>query len=102
MAALASFTREGHIAGPLFDVNKQEFKVNPIMAIKKPGGHIRVVANLKYPPGRSFNDGIQVERLDDWIVTMTTSKDFAKKIIYAGGTPLWLVVISRTLIKWSL
>ena len=86
--ALASLTREGHVAGPLFNVNKQDFKVNPIMAIKKPGDHVRVVANLKYPPGRSFNDGIQVERLDDWVVTMTTSQDFAKKIIYAGRNSL--------------
>ena len=82
--ALASFTKAGHIAGPLFNLDKLQYKVNPIMAIKKPGGHVRVVVNLKFPPGRSFNDGIPVERLDDWVVTMTTAAGFAKKIIHAG------------------
>ena len=82
--ALASFTKVGHVAGPLFNTDRLQYKVNPIMAIKKPGDHVRIVANLKHPPGRSFNDGIPVERLDDWVVTMTAAPGFAKKIVYAG------------------
>ena len=63
--ALASFTKAGHVGGPLFNLDRQQYKVNPIMAINKPGGHIRVVGNFKYPPGKSFNDGIPVDRLED-------------------------------------
>ena len=40
--ALASFTKGGHIAGPIFHLDKTKFKVNSIMAVNKPGGHIRV------------------------------------------------------------
>ena len=82
--ALASFTKNGHVAGPLFDTATSQFKVNPIMAVHKPGGHIRVVGNLKSPPGRSFNEGIPVERLSDWPVTQMTAAQFSKKIIAAG------------------
>ena len=40
--ALTSFTKGGHIAGPIFHLDKTKFKVNSIMAVNKPGGHIRV------------------------------------------------------------
>lgn len=86
--ALAAFSKGGHVAGPLFDKDKSQYKVNPIMAIRKPGDHVRVVANLKYPPGQSFNEGIPVERLSDWVVQMTTAAGFAKMIIYAGRNSL--------------
>ena len=58
MDALASFTKGGHIAGHIFHLDKTKFKVNSIMALNKPGGHIRVVGNLKAPIGQSFNEGI--------------------------------------------
>ena len=71
--ALAYFTKNGHIAGPIFDLDKNDFKVNSIMAIDKPGGHIRVVGNLKTPIGQSFNEGISEDRKEDWHVSMTTT-----------------------------
>ena len=78
--ALASFTRAGHVvvAGPLFNEDHSEYKINPIMAIKKPGGHVRVVGNLKWPPSQSFNDGIPEEKLSDWPVSMMTASKFSK------------------------
>ena len=82
--ALASFTKNGHVAGPLFDISASQFKVNPLMAIRKPGGHIRIVGNLKAPPGKSFNEGIPVERLSDWPVTQMTAAQFSKKLLSAG------------------
>ena len=56
--ALASFTKNGHIAGPIFHLDGNDFKVNSIMAVDKPEEHIRVVGNLKTPIGQSFNEGI--------------------------------------------
>ena len=82
--ALASFTSKGHMAGPLFDVDAQSLKINPIMAVKKPGGHIRVVGNLKHPSGYSFNEGIAEEEKDIWPVEMTNAKDVASMILDAG------------------
>ena len=49
--ALASFVAKGHMAGPLFNVDESKLKINSLMAIKKPGGHVRVVFNLKFPKG---------------------------------------------------
>ena len=82
--ALASFVSKGHMAGPLFDVDESMLKINSLMAIKKPGGHVRVVANLKSPKGYSFNDGIPDKCKEVWPVTMTLTKDFAKMLVEAG------------------
>ena len=82
--ALASFVSKGHMAGPLFFVDENRLKINSLMAIKKPGGHVRVVANLKSPKGSSFNDGILDGCKNIWPVTMTVTKDFAKMIVEAG------------------
>ena len=82
--ALASFTRNGHMAGPLFNLPRSQFKTNPLMAVTKPGGHVRVVSNLKSPPGQSFNEGINSDRLKDWPVTQLTAAQFGKKIFAAG------------------
>ena len=72
------------MAGPIFHLDKSKFKINSIMAIKKPHGHVRVVGNLKSPKGQSFNEGIPEERKQDWPVTMTTVAQFAKMIYSAG------------------
>ena len=82
--ALASFTKGGHIAGPIFNFDITKFKVNSIMAVKKPGGHVRVVGNLKAPKGQSFNEGISEDKKKDWPVFMTTVAQFAKMIVNAG------------------
>ena len=63
--ALATFTARGHIAGPLFNIDHKQYEINPIMAIHKPGGHVRVVGNLSCPDTLSFNDGISEEWLED-------------------------------------
>ena len=82
--ALASFTKGGHFAGPIFNFDETKFKINSIMAVDKPGGHIRVVGNLSSPKGQSFNDGISEDRKGDWPVFMTTATQFAKMIVHAG------------------
>ena len=84
MDALASFVKNKHIAGPILHLREKDFKVNSIMAVDKPGGHIRVVGNLKAPPGRSFNEGISEDRKKDWPVFMTTVAQFAKMVVNAG------------------
>ena len=76
--ALASFTKRRHIAGPIFHLDGNDFKVNSIMAVDKPGGHIRVVGNLKTPIGQSFNEGISEYKKKDWPVFMTTVAQFAR------------------------
>ena len=81
--ALASFVKAGHIAGPLF-INSSQLKINSILAVPKPGGHIRVVGNLSHPSGRSFNDGIPEIRKQEWPVEMLTISQFTKMIIHAG------------------
>ena len=82
--ALASFTSKGHISGPLFDMDTTKLKINPIMAVNKPGGHIRVVGNLKHPNGFSFNEGICEDEKDIWPVEMTNAKDIANMILDSG------------------
>ena len=82
--ALASFVKAGHMAGPIFHLDRAKFKVNSIMAVIKPGGHVRVVGNLKSPKGQSFNEGIAEERKQDWPVSMTTVSQFAKMVFDAG------------------
>ena len=86
--ALASWIKAGHVAGPLFDIEVGKYKYNSLMAVKKAGDHIRVVGNLKAPPGEAFNDGIPEERLKEWPVTMLTPAKFAKKIVNAGPNAL--------------
>ena len=78
MDALASFTKAGHMAGPILDVDSTAYKVNSLMAVKKSGGDVRVVENLKHPPGKSFNEGIQKDKLTDWTVKMLTAAKFAR------------------------
>ena len=83
--ALASFTSKGHMAGPLFPKDETLLKINSIMAVNKPGGHVRVVGNLKHPVGLSFNDGISDEEKKLWPVIQATAADFAKRILNAGN-----------------
>ena len=54
--ALASFTKSGHIAGPISHLDGHNSKVDSIMALNKPGGHTRVVGNLNTPISQSFNE----------------------------------------------
>ena len=76
--ALASFTKNGHIAGSIFRLDGNDFKVNSIMAVDKPGSHVRVVKNLKTPIGQSFNEGSSEYKKKDWPVFMTTVAQFAR------------------------
>ena len=84
MDALASFTKAGHMAGPILDVDSTAYKVNSLMAVKKSGGDVRVVGNLKHPPGKSFNEEIQKDKLTYWPVKMLTAAKFAKMVMLAG------------------
>ena len=86
--ALASFTKAGHMAGPMFNRDCAQYKINPILAVKKPGGYIRVVSNLKAQQGQSFNEGIPEDRLADWPVSMLTASQFAHMIVKAGRNAL--------------
>ena len=61
--ALASFTKNGHIAGPISHLDGHNPKVDSIMALDRPGGHTRVVGNLNTPISQSLNEGISKERL---------------------------------------
>jgi hypothetical protein len=90
--ALASFTKAGHLAGPLFerdwslykiDRDWSPYKINPVLAVKKPEGHVCVVSNLKSPKGQSFNKGIPADRLEDWPVSMLTASNFAHLWLFA-------------------
>ena len=54
--ALASFTKNGHIAEPISHLDGHNPKVDSIMALDRPGGHTRVVENLNTPIGQSFNE----------------------------------------------
>ena len=65
-----------------------QYKINPILAVKKPGGHVRVVSNLKSPKGQSFNECIPADRLEDWPVSMLTARNFAHMIVKAGRNAL--------------
>ena len=84
MDALASFVKAGHMAGPLFTIDEKAWKINQILAVPKPGGHVRVVGNLSHPPGTSFNDGIPESEKDVWPVSMLTTKQFAHMVCQAG------------------
>ena len=72
------------MAGPLFGEDESSLKINSIMAVNKPGGHVRVVGNMKHPVGLSFNDGIPEEDKKIWPVFQATAADFAKRILNAG------------------
>ena len=82
--ALASFIKAGHMAGPLFDEDTTKYKINPLLAVRKPGGDIRVVGNFKSPTGSSFNEGIPEKMLSEWPVTMLTASQFSHMIVKAG------------------
>ena len=82
--ALAAFVSKGHMAGPMFNEDVDNLKINSIMAVNKPGGHVRIVGNLKSPEGCSFNDGISEEKKKIWPVHQTTAKEFAVKIMHSG------------------
>jgi hypothetical protein len=76
------------VAGPLFNRDWSHYKINPILAVKKPVGHVRVVSNLKSPKGQSFNEGIPEDRLADWPVSILTASNFAQMIVKAGRNAL--------------
>ena len=72
----------------MFNRDCAQYKINPILAVKKPGGYIRVVSNLKAQQGQSFNEGIPEDRLADWPVSMLTASKFAHMIVKAGHNEL--------------
>ena len=72
------------MAGPFPIGYIKDAKVNGLMSVVKPDGARRQVGNLSAPAGRSFNDGINENVLQEWKKTQTTSRDIADMIIRAG------------------
>jgi hypothetical protein len=79
--AVASWVRKGFAAGPFDGPPVKGFRVNPLLAIQQ-NGKVRPVLNLSEPKGSSFNDNVDIEKLQK--VTMSSSKQFAKSLYDAG------------------
>ena len=80
--ALVSHMKKGVIAGPFKRPPFDYQKVNGIMAVEKPDGSVRLVINLSAPKGRSFNDGIDTNRL--YPAKMDTPRSVALAVESAG------------------
>ena len=82
--SLASEVKSGHMAGPLPIGTIPNAKVNGLMSVRKSDGGSRPVGNLSAPKGRSFNDGICKDYLQEWQVHQTTAAEFAGRLARAG------------------
>ena len=82
---LASWVKEGFLAGPFKEPPLPRFRVNPLKVVVKPD-KVRPVLNVSSPAGHSFNDNICEEAMEK--VVMSSAKRFSESILEAGRDSL--------------
>jgi len=78
---IATWIKNGFVAGPFVDRPLANMRANPLMAIER-NNSIRPVINMSAPVGRSFNDNIQHSKLEK--VYMATAQSFSYSLVEAG------------------
>ncbi len=81
---LCSWLKQGFVAGP-FDKDKlpiENLRINQLFALEQKD-KFRPILNLSYPPGNSFNEAVEKDKLPK--VTMSSHKKIAKTITDAKG-----------------
>ena len=73
--------KKGFVAGPFSAPPLPLFRVNPLMVVEQKG-KIRPVINVSSPPGRSFNDNINLTSMEK--VFMSSPKKFSYSVLAAG------------------
>jgi len=80
-ANLEKWLHEKYLAGPFMEPPMKDFRANSIMAIEQ-NDKVRLVLNMSYPKGDSFNDNVDKEAIAK--VTMSSPKQFGQALIKAG------------------
>ncbi|MBM3939053.1 MAG: hypothetical protein FJ333_10450, partial [Sphingomonadales bacterium] len=84
---LAAWLEEGYVCGPFLTPPGPNFRSNQMLAIQQKE-KIRVIMNLSYPKGQSFNDNVKVHMMEK--VEMTTAREFGYAAVEAGpGAHMW-------------
>lgn len=78
---IATWIDTKYVAGPFDFPPLMDFRVNPMMAIKK-HNTVRPVINLSAPLGLSFNDNVKLTELEK--VIMSTAQMFSYSVMDAG------------------
>jgi len=78
---LASWIKQGFVAGPFISPPLPDFRSNSMMAVEQPG-KVRIVMNLSAPKDQSFNDAIDDKALEH--VHMATAKNFGYSVVDCG------------------
>jgi len=78
---LASWIKQGFVAGPFFDPPFPEFRANSMMAVQQKE-KVRIIMNLSSPSGLCFNDAVDTDSLER--VHMSTAKSFGFAILECG------------------
>ncbi len=86
---LATWVKKGFVARPFDEPPMEGFRGNPLMAAVQKT-KVRPILNLSSPKGRSFNDAVDVWRVEN--LQMSTPRLFAESILKAGKNAL----ISKT------
>ena len=78
---LATWIKEGYVAGPFDCPPVSGFRCNPLIAVAR-NGKIRPVINMSGPKGKSFNDNLDKNKIEK--VKMTTAKQFSYSLKESG------------------
>ena len=78
---IASWINDGYVAGPFDTPPMPGFRANPLMAVVR-NGKVRPVLNMSGPKGSSFNDNVDLTKLEK--VHMDTAKAFGYKLKEIG------------------
>jgi len=84
---VATWIAAGYVKGPFIAPPHKNFRANQMLAVPQKG-KIRVIMNLSFPQGASFNDNVKDHMME--AVTMTTARQFGFAIVEAGpGARMW-------------
>jgi len=85
--ALASWVKQGYVAGPFHAPPTNDFRANTMLAIEQKG-KVRIVMDLSQPDGESFNDAVDEDAIEK--VHMSTARLFGHAVIDCGrGARMW-------------
>ena len=85
--ALATWVKQGYVAGPFHAPPTNDFRANTMLAIEQKG-KVRIVMDLSQPDGESFNDAVDEDAIEK--VHMSTARLFGHAVIDCGrGARMW-------------
>ena len=83
---IATWIKKGFVAGPFDTPPVQGFRTNPLGVVVR-NGKVRPILNMSGPIGRSFNDNVNVKKLER--LHMGTAKQFGQLVLKAGKGALF-------------